>query len=420
MTVDTSRQWSPGISELLLDCVHRDRARLDVSRTAHLSSSEWEALIAFAGRQRVRPLLYRRLTAPDARPHVPGPVLDQLGAACRAVMLRNLRANAELVHVLHALADAGIPAIVLKGAHLAEDVYRNVALREMNDLDIMVPREDVARAFGIVADRGYVAERNVPPEVETMVRNHAPLLMKRGVAAFEIHWNVTSPQESYAIEPDDLWKRSVPLTVGSAATRALCPEDLLLHLCVHASYHHQFEIGLRPFCDIAAAVERFADRLDWPAIGRRAKEWGWERGVYLTLRMSHDLVGAAVPMDVLDGWQPSDMTEEIRHAVLAQTLARPERLPEWSPLAPIAARQPLSRRLRHVWSRTFPGRPEMAQSHPALGGRLRALAYVVRPVVLLRRYTVSAVRLMTGSDAAVTEAARRKNELRQWMNAEHD
>jgi hypothetical protein len=56
--------------------------------------------------------------------------------------------------VVDALHAAGIPALLLKGAALVETVYPDPAQREMLDLDILVPGEQLDEASSVLTPLG--------------------------------------------------------------------------------------------------------------------------------------------------------------------------------------------------------------------------------------------------------------------------
>lgn len=70
-------------------------------------------------------------------------------------------------------------------------------------------------------------------------------------------WDVLSRPYPFKLDVADLWARARPARIAEAETWTLCPEDLLLHLCLHATFHRKFvqeHVGLRPFCDIAESL----------------------------------------------------------------------------------------------------------------------------------------------------------------------
>ncbi len=63
---------------------------------------------------------------------------------------------AELREVLAALAGAGLPVLLLKGAALAYTLYPEPHLRERCDTDLLLPsRDEAERAWRVLQTLGY-------------------------------------------------------------------------------------------------------------------------------------------------------------------------------------------------------------------------------------------------------------------------
>jgi hypothetical protein len=61
----------------------------------------------------------------------------------------------QLKEILIEFNKNNIPVILLKGAHLAQFVYGNIALRLMSDIDLLVKKEDLGCACAIIIKYGY-------------------------------------------------------------------------------------------------------------------------------------------------------------------------------------------------------------------------------------------------------------------------
>jgi hypothetical protein len=355
----------------------------------------WDDLTGLAARQRVRPLLYRALWSCGLETQTPAGLWDNLALAYRDTALRNLRLCAELAHVARALAARDVPVLVLKGGYLVGEIYRDVGLREMNDLDILVQVEHLPTAVDVLRERGYRPLRAFTIKSDVEAAHHLTPFVKRDVAAIEIHWNITPPHTPHAIDPAELWRRAVPMTLAGVKMRGLCPVDLLLHLCFHASFQHQFQFGLRPFCDIAATIDQCGTDVDWVVMVRRARDWNWTRGVYLALRLARDLVGARVPADVFHELAPADFDHELLEMASTQIFS--------PPVAPIVAQlagdKGVAFRFRHLARYALRQWRQMA----------------ARPTDLVRRGRTAA-RLLN-NDPALTASAERTNRLFTWMSA---
>ncbi len=309
------------LNRLLVDCLHADTSRLDSARIERLVDGDWEGLLALARQQRVRPQLHQRLTSPDVCAQVPAHVRDTLRAACSKIAQRNLQLHASAVRLIEAFDTAGIRVVLLKGLHLAKAVYGNVANREIGDIDVLVPRDEMARATALLVAEGYAPIETTGTFDYDEVHHHGvPLVHPAGVAV-ELHWNVTQSGFPYSIDPAALWERVEPLELFGRRGFVLPIDLLLLHLCIHMGLQHQFEFGLRPLCDIAAVIGAHGQALDWPGLRRQADEWGWTRSVSLPLRLARDVVGVEMPADAAGAFELDRLPRDVVAAAIEASLA---------------------------------------------------------------------------------------------------
>jgi hypothetical protein len=76
----------------------------------------------------------------------------------------------------------------------------------------------------------------------------------------------------------------------------LLPEDLLLHLCIHLSFHHLYGFaGVRALCDIRQTIQHYKTRIDWNVVRDRAREWHVSNAIELSLFLAKELLDADVP-----------------------------------------------------------------------------------------------------------------------------
>jgi hypothetical protein len=122
-----------------------------------------------------------------------------------------------------------------------------------------------------------------------------------------------------------VWARAQPVRIADTETWSLCPEDLLLHLCLHATFHRKFvqeHVGLRPFCDIAETVRTLG--LDWDRLTCTASAWGVRKHLYVALYISRELLGAAVPDAVMGELRPGQLDPNILEGLAERVLLRHE------------------------------------------------------------------------------------------------
>ncbi len=402
---------------LFIDCLHQDPASLDARRLAALAQPDWDALLEMARRQRVRPLIRRRLIAPDVRDAVPVPVIEALTLSCRAIAQRNLVLHAELERLLAVLGGAGIPAIVLKGMHLASAVYGDIGLREIGDIDLLVKREHLERATSLVLDAGYAPVRAFDIDVDVAVSNHVTRLCKPPYLVVELHWNLTAPGQTYTIDPSSPWDRTRPLE--AAGTRAgnafaLSLEDSILYLCQHLSYHHRFDFGIRSLCDIAELARRRSSWVRWDLVVRGAEQWNWLRGVRLSLQLASDLLGAAVMIPACPASDPMSaavLTDATAHLLAVE--GAESRLGQVGGVMTPGAWP----KIRYVATviRLTPAQLRQAYPGVAVTPWFWWTVYLLRCRDLLKRHTFVLLRMFVLREPVVRSAAARQQRLREYL-----
>jgi phosphoglycolate phosphatase-like HAD superfamily hydrolase len=138
------------------------RSWLDDARVAAIKSVltdrvDWDSILQSATRHGIAPLLYRTLSRIDDASAVPPEVRAKLRTAYYKNIARNMLLYQELHTVLKAFKAAGIDAIVLKGAFLAEIVYENIGLRAIGDIDLLVKKDDLGKVKQVLIQLEYHA-----------------------------------------------------------------------------------------------------------------------------------------------------------------------------------------------------------------------------------------------------------------------
>jgi hypothetical protein len=384
-----------------------------------LETPAWSAAVALARAQGVAPLLHRRLQAEGALGAIPAPLTGQLEEARRATALDNLRKYGEFRRVARALGEAGIPLIALKGLHLAELVYRDISLRPMSDLDILVPRERVADCIAVLRklDYGYDEDLGLAAEAMLDTKCNLGLAYAELDIWLEVHWALDERHGEATDPAPDIWKTARAARLGDADTLVMSPEFLLLHVCAHLACNHSFAFSLRALCDIAEIVQAHP-ALDWAAVAEHGSRHHWKRGVAAALRLARDHLGVAVPAPSLAALGGDVLDSGMLAEALAQILSATS-LPEGLVTAPnllalSAARNP-GEKAALLWRRVFLPRSELALLYGVSADSPRLpLYYALRLGDLLRRYASGAWALTAG-DPAVAEAAARHLRLQRWI-----
>lgn len=233
----------------------------------------------------------------------------------------NLLRYRELGNVLGAFNDAGVPTIVLKGAVLAEDLYPSIGLRPMSDVDILVPRDRVPDARRVLEQLGYQPEAAVltPWGSIDQITKSIGMFTKeteegnRTAVVIDLHWdliNIHWLKQVTRLEMADLWNCARPIQLSGQPTHQLCPEDTLLHLCIHQALKHHL-IDLKDYLDMDQLVR--SRKLDWETFVARAQAVRLRVACYHALHFTQTLFCTPIPDGVMAALRPDLLRRWLVH-----------------------------------------------------------------------------------------------------------
>jgi len=380
--------------DLLLSCARTTMRHPIAERVRTLVQQEidWEHLLRTSISHGVAPLLYRSLTGtcPEA---VPDRIMRQLRDYSYANALRNLLMTQELLKILSDFDAHRITAVPFKGPLLAESVYGDVSLRQFCDLDILVPRQDVVRAKEILVSQGYSLQFPLTRRQEACYlesAHHYGLLHADGRTFVELHWRIAPAYFNFSMDRHQLWDRLEPMTLSGTEVMALCREDLLLILCSHASRH--FWTRLEWICDVAELIGVHKE-LNWQRLIGRARSLGAERMLFLGLFLASDLLGAALPEEILRTVGADPVVKSLGRRVCEQLFHSHNSSPELPDMFLLYLKMAggISDQLRYclrcALDAMSPTRSEWKLVR--LPDSLFFLYYVVRPIRLAAKYVPS-------------------------------
>jgi hypothetical protein len=308
-------------SRLLLRCLAGDVRPGDLPGSAEAGA--WDRLLARAHKLGMAPLLYRQLQDHLAR--VPAPVRNDLQRCYWATAATNTLLLIELQRIVETLAARQVPAVLLKGAVLAETVYPDVGTRPMADLDLLVPPGQVDDAQAVLARLGYrAAAADHLGHTANFLRTYGGELTYcrnagRGVS-LDLHWRLIHLEgfrDVLSIGYDGLWQRVRAMPEPWQDARQLSVEDSILYLAIHLALHHRLS-DFRLFFDVDRLI-RAAGVVDWTALASRAAAWRVRYVTYIVLALAQELCSTPIPVDLRQAFRPS----RLRLALLGQLVDGP-------------------------------------------------------------------------------------------------
>jgi len=257
----------------------------------------WRDIVRSADEHGVFPVVVRNLRR-LGWPHVPEATRKELEAAERLNAVRNRLLARSLGTILGRFAQAGIPVIPLKGVALAESLYGDMSLRVCSDVDILVPRPTVGHAVELLQADGFRGADRYhagATDIDLLLRSNMEYCLDSPPASFhyvlELHWDIAWRWRADSEMVEHLWADARPGTVLGADAWVLSPEWELLYLAFHAARHRWS--ALKWLVDVHEVCVRGG--LDWAGVEDRARRFGLERALHLTLGACRTLLGTPLP-----------------------------------------------------------------------------------------------------------------------------
>lgn len=287
-------------------------------------------LLEAAGRHRVLPLVYDRWGATLSAALTP-----EASEAWRQSFLWHLplchARRREAGRLLRALADAGIPTVVMRGLWLAGAVYPDPVLRPHGDVDIIVPPSEAPRVGPVLEGLGFALRR----ETRLMAAHKRGRALAEGDydtwgswvrdlagdlrVVVDVHVGLQiAPAYWWPFRPDfeHVVANSLPWQLEGVEARCLAPHYAVLAQCENIARHSVGRMGnddqLVRYHDLRLLLPRLS-AADWEALFEEAR--ALRIGLPLWLICSR--LAALWEVDLPDG-----LRRRLRIGSVAEKLAR--------------------------------------------------------------------------------------------------
>ena len=265
------------------------------------------------GSLRLIPMLYRNL-------QVHG-VEDELMSKFKGIYRFNLYKNHILLHkmekVLANFYDAGIQVMVLKGVALTLLYYRDYGLRPMDDFDVLIHEEDVAKAINILKELHWKPQQRLPKvlTVEYLSSTKGGSFNNYEGEGLDLHWHVLL-ECCYKNADKDFWDGAVQTSAHDFTVYALNPADQLLHTCVHGSMRNTMPT-IRWVADASLIIRTSQAEIDWDRLMAQASKRRMILPLEDTMRYLQDFLPLSIPPEALKQLRasPVSKTERMEHAI---------------------------------------------------------------------------------------------------------
>lgn len=272
--------------QLLLTIARRELDPRGVNEVRQLVSAplDWDYVFATAFNHRLVPLLHNNL-ASAAADLVPGHILAHLKRESVANSQSVLHLIGKQLKVYRLLKEHGIRAAIFKGAVLAQLAYGSVSLRQAGDIDVLIDRDDFARARSLLESLGYeMAPSLTPAQLASHLSFHCeiPFMRDEWFTVVDLHWELAPRSFVFGVNAADVMSRLQTVSLAGTLVETFCTEDMVLYQSMHGAKHlwHRLE-----WITSLAELLRAAKEINWSVVLQRAEDAHATRMLALGLRL---------------------------------------------------------------------------------------------------------------------------------------
>ncbi|MES2152900.1 MAG: nucleotidyltransferase family protein [Pseudomonadota bacterium] len=268
----------------------------------HFSLVDWDLALRQAGSGKLVASLAMVLEDSGLLPTLPQQARAHLAWSLTQAERHGQAVRWEVAQIRAALADCGVPFILLKGAayHMAQ--LPAARGRLFSDIDILVPKADLDQVEAALMMHGWISTHHDAYDqryYREWMHELPPMQHVRRESLIDVHHAILP--ETSAARPDPEKLRAAALPLGAlAGVSVFSPHDLVLHSAVHLFYDGELDHGMRDLIDIDRLLRHYAGAPGfWDALAARAVELEVGRPLFYALRYVSQMLGSPIPAAAL-------------------------------------------------------------------------------------------------------------------------
>jgi hypothetical protein len=258
----------------------------------------WNVILKNADFNGVSSLLYWQL-AKTGLEHVPDDAACQLRNRYLKTVGNNMMMVQSLIHVLELFRAVGINVVPYKGLALAQDIYEDIALRQMCDIDIIVREKDVEGAKKILLNNGYMPTVSMDADEVKRLRKYdceECFFCHKYMIRIELHWRLLPPVAGKASYSEFLWDFVRETTLFGVTVLSVTPEMNALIVFMHAGIKHRWS-EIKLIADAARIIIKYPE-LNWELILKEATRRQVTDCIMQGVYLAHALLDAPMPVAI--------------------------------------------------------------------------------------------------------------------------
>lgn len=224
----------------------------------------------------------------------------------------------ELGHLGKALADLGVPVVLLKGAAYVAAGLPAARGRMFGDIDVLVPRAALNRAEAALMLHGW-SSGAVDPYDDRYYRRWMhelpPMVNQRRGTVIDLHHGILPDTARNRPPAAALLEASLP--VPESCFRVFAPCDMVIHSAVHLFHEGELQNGLRDMFDLDGLIDNFARARPefWDELAERARVLDSVWPLQFALHFLDRVLGSTAPASAMAARLPAGSEGRLRRTV---------------------------------------------------------------------------------------------------------
>lgn len=262
---------------------------------------QWKKFTDIAIQNSVGPLIYKNFSLPVYTYPIPEESILKFKQTYYRTLSCNIILYEHFRKAVEAFTNEGIPVIALKGIYFADALYKDIGLRQMSDVDLLLKDEDAEKCWKILLNKGY---KFINHKKTNFIEGynevkHLPSLIMNG-AAIELHTKIFLNHYGFSVNMDDCWKKSTETTLNEIKVRILSPEHQVHHTCMHMEEHYRIrKPQLFNFIDLTELINKHYSDIDWQYLEDSCQSYKCTDVVYKYLFLANKYFDLKLPESVL-------------------------------------------------------------------------------------------------------------------------
>lgn len=202
----------------------------------------------------------------------------------------------QIKFILNKAQELGIQPIILKGIACEQSFYPEGVIRNFNDIDLYIKRDDFYLFKEVLEKNGYFAKNLSKKQLQYELKTQHALSFKNKSTGLEIdlHWNLIQIQygvDTSSVREKELFSNLKTLKLQNFDYQTLSLEQHFYFICLHA-YKNLFS-NYKDLLDIFFALQ--VKELDVPKVRELAKGSEMDLILNLSIYLSNKVWGGSSP-----------------------------------------------------------------------------------------------------------------------------